>query len=202
MLLLDIGLPMIAVYWPPALLAFLPVVLIESYAGQRILRTNFVRPLGASAVANLFSTLLGIPITWFVLALIEVIAFGTARGFATPAQKLYAVTIQSPWLMPYGEQFPWIVPVAAAVLSIPMYAMSVISEFVIARFFFRSTPRKLIWRWQLAGNAFSYAFLVGLFIVISYFGDYFPWLYKPFQPVMDFLVDLIFSIATLVVGST
>jgi hypothetical protein len=188
---------MIAVYWPPAWLAFIPVVLIEGFAGFRILRVNFGRVIVASTVANLFSTLLGIPLTWFALALIELLAFGSARGFETPLQKLYAVTVQSPWLMPYGEQSPWIVPVAAAVLSIPMYVMSVLSEYIITRFFFRSVLRKRILRWQLVGNASSYVFLIGLFVVIFYFGDQFQWLFKPFQRIMEFLVELIFRIATL-----
>src|SRR2546421_352437 len=188
---------MIAAYWPPAWLAFVPVVLIEALVGLRILRANFMRVVVASAVANLFSTLLGIPLTWFALALIELFAFGSARGFETPLQKLYAVTVQSPWLMPYGEQSPWIVPVAAAVLSIPMYVMSVLSEYVITRFFFLSVARKKVFRWQLVGNAFSYVFLIGLFVVIFYFGDHFQWLFKPFQGIMEFLVELIFRIATL-----
>jgi hypothetical protein len=198
--LLDIGVPMIAVYWPPAWLAFIPVVLIEGFAGLRILRIKFGRVVVASTVANLFSTALGIPITWFALALIELFAFGSARGFGTPLQKLYAVTVQSPWLMPYAEQSPWIVPVAAAVLSVPMYAMSVLSEYFIARFFFRSLTKKEIWRWQLIGNAFSYAFLILLFVAIFYFGDYFEWLYKPFQGVTIFLVELIFRIARFFQG--
>jgi hypothetical protein len=197
MLLLDIGLPMIAVYWPPAWLAFVPVVLIEAFVGLRILRLGFTRIVVASAVTNLFSTLLGIPLTWFALALIELLAFGSARGFESPLQKLYAVTVQSPWLMPYSEQSPWIVPVAAAVLSIPMYVMSALSEYIIARFFFRSVPRKKVFRWQLVGNACSYVFLIGLFVVVFYFGDYFQWLYKPFQGIMEFFVELIFRIATL-----
>lgn len=201
MLLLDIGLPMIAVYWPPAWLAFIPVVLIEAFVGLRILRVSLRRVIVASAVANLFSTALGIPITWFALALIELFAFGSARGFETPLQKLYAVTVQSPWLMPYGEKSPWIVPVAAAVLSIPMYVMSVLSEYFITRFFFRSLPRRKILRWQLIGNAFSYVFLILLFVGIFYFGDYFEWLYRPFQGVTNFLIELIFRIATLGQGA-
>ena len=201
MVLLDIGLPMIAVYWPPAWLAFIPVVLIESVVGLRILRLGFSRIVIAAAVANLFSTLLGIPVTWFALALIELFAFGSARGFETPLQKLYAVTVQSPWLMPYGERSPWIVPVAAAALSIPMYIMSVVSEYVVARFFFRSVTRTKVFRWQLAGNAFSYIFLIGLFVVIFYFGDHFEWLFKAFQGVTNFLIELIFRIATLGKGA-
>jgi hypothetical protein len=75
---------MIAVYWPPAWLASIPVVLIEGFAGFRILRVNFGRVIVASAVANLFSTLLGIPLTWLALALIELLAFGSATW--TPFQ--------------------------------------------------------------------------------------------------------------------
>jgi len=194
MLLLDIGLPMIAVYWPLAWLAFIPIVLVEAYIGFRTLDIRFGRAVIASTVANLFSTLLGIPLTWFVLALLELLAFGSARGFETPFQKIYAVTVQSPWLMPYAEQSYWMIPVAAVVLSIPMYAMSVLSEYVIARRLFQTIDRKLIWRWQLKGNALSYALLVCVIIGVTLFGDYFGWLYKPFAAIINFIIDLLFRI--------
>ncbi len=200
MLLFDIGLPMISVYWPPAWLAFVPIVLVEAYVGFRIPGIRFGRALIASAVANLFSTLLGIPITWFALALIELLWFGSARGFETPLQKIYSVTVQSPWLMPYAEQAIWIVPVAAAVLSIPMYAMSVLSEYAIVRRFFPTVERKLIWRWQLKGNALSYVLLICIIIGVIWLGDYFGWLYKPFEVIINFIVDMIFRIASALMG--
>jgi hypothetical protein len=201
-LFLDIGLPMIAVYWPPAWLAFVPIVLIEALVGFRTLAVRSGRVVIASAIANLFSTLLGIPMTWFVLALIELLGFGSALGFETPLQKVYSVTVQSPWLMPYAERSRWMVPVAASVLSIPMYAMSVLSEYVIARRFFPTVARRLIWRWQLKGNALSYIFLVCVIVGVIFFGDHFGWLYKPFQGIINFFIELIFRIADALTGRT
>lgn len=200
MLLLDIGLPMIAVYWPLAWLAFIPIVLVEAYIGFRTLDVRFGRAIIASTVANLFSTLLGIPLTWFVLALIELLAFGSARGFATPLQKIYAVTVQSPWLVPYEEHFHWMVPVAAVVLSIPMYVMSVLSEYLIVRRLLPTIDRKLIWRCQLKGNALSYTLLVCVIIGAISLGDYFGWLYKPFEAIINFIIELLFRLAGALKG--
>src|SRR5437879_349487 len=97
----DVGLPMIAVYLPPAWLALIPIILIEARIGAKMLDVARGRLLIASAVANSVSTLLGLPLAWLALATIEGVFFGTARGLDTSIHRVYAVTIQAPWLIPY-----------------------------------------------------------------------------------------------------
>jgi hypothetical protein len=69
--LANIGLPMVAVYLPPAWLALLPIIFIESVYGTWRYNFPFGRSLTAQSIANCFSTLIGIPITWVILVLVE-----------------------------------------------------------------------------------------------------------------------------------
>ena len=66
----DIGLPMVAVYLPPAWLALLPIIGIEAGFGCWRFKVPARRAVIAQAAANCLSTLIGLPITWVMLALI------------------------------------------------------------------------------------------------------------------------------------
>ena len=97
----------LAVMWPPAWLLLLAIVPVEGYFARRILSLDWRSALGLSLRANLVSTLVGIPLTWFVLLLVE---FGT--GYAvyllkvdeasvpSAVQRAVAITVLAPWLGP------------------------------------------------------------------------------------------------------
>jgi hypothetical protein len=86
----NVGLPMICVYWPSAWIALVPIVLIEAWVGTRLLKIPFGSVLKTAFLGNFVSTLVGIPVTWLVLALIEFLFFGRAEGLQTIPHKLYA----------------------------------------------------------------------------------------------------------------
>lgn len=197
----NIGLPMIYLYWPPAWLALIPIVLIEAFVGVRILRKSFRQSVCAASAANLSSTLLGIPLTWMALALAEALYFSEAKGLDTLALKAYAVTVQAPWLIPYEEDFIWIVPLAAIVLSLPFWAMSAISEYVIVKRFFPGSQPRLLWRWMWRGNAASYLLLVSLVLGLPCLESCFGWVYEVSQPITDGLVQTVFTLARLLAGA-
>jgi len=97
----DIGLPMVAVYLPPAWLCFIPIVVLEASVGVVRAKLPMPRALIAQAVANGLSTGVGLPVTWIVLAVIQLNCCGGAIGLDSLAKRAYAVTIQAPWLIPY-----------------------------------------------------------------------------------------------------
>jgi hypothetical protein len=183
----NTGLPMICVYWPSAWVAFIPIVIIESWVGVRLLKRPFGSCLKAAFVGNLISTLIGIPITWFVLLLIEGGLSGQAQG------KLYAVTIQSPWLIPYEkyeQDLYWTVPAAAFVLSIPFYLMSVLTEAPIANWFLTGVPRQEVFRWAHWGNAASYAFLFLVIVALCSIAELGERIFPLFNPLTDFVAEV------------
>ena len=70
-ILANIGLPMVAVYLPFAWFALVPIIFIEAGYGARRYHLSFRRALLAQAIANSFSTVIGIPMTWFAIVLVS-----------------------------------------------------------------------------------------------------------------------------------
>src|SRR5690349_8117178 len=101
--LANMGVPMIAIYWPPAWLAFVPVVAIEAWWARRVLGNSWRKAITSTFVANAVSTLVGIPIVWCIWAAFQLRFFGTALGLDSPAEQVYAVTVQASWLIPYEQ---------------------------------------------------------------------------------------------------
>jgi hypothetical protein len=190
----DIGLPMVAIYLPPAWLCFVPIVLIEAYVGIARHGLPRNRALVAQAVANALSTGIGLPVTWILLAIIQLTCCGTALGLGSLMTRAYAVTIQAPWLIPYESDLGWMVPVAFVSLSVPFYAMSVLSEHCVIRRFFPEQDRRVIWAWVCQGNILSYALLVAVMLLAWAWPAAFEQVSSFFAPVTRAIFGLVYRI--------
>ena len=193
----DIGVPMIAVFLPPMWLAFIPIVLLEALLLARLLDVSFGRAVTPSLLSNLASTLVGIPLMWFVLALAEMICCGEARGLTTFSAKLYAVTVQAPWLIPYERDLRWMVPSALAVLAIPCFVASVIVEAPVNQYFLRDTEKRSLWRATAIANACSYMLLALLIWPALKLANHMPGF---FEPIGEWIVETTFKVAGALTG--
>ncbi len=158
----DIGIPMIFLTLPGMVAALVPVVLLE----MRVLGKRLDLPpkmaFKVSAWANIFTTFLGIPLTWILLTLFEMLTGGgQAYGLETPLTKLLAVTWQAPWLIPYeaDKNLYWMVPSAVVWLLIPSFFMSWWLEYRVARRMLKDTKRELLKSAMLRANLLSYCLL-------------------------------------------
>lgn len=124
----NIGVPMVAVFLPPLWLSLVPVIAIEAWAVTRLLGLSPKKSVAGVALGNVLSTLVGVPLMWAILATVQGVFAGGARGLATVGQKIYAVTVQAPWLIPYEEDLGWMIPLALLVLAVPAYLLSVLIE--------------------------------------------------------------------------
>lgn len=131
----NAGLPLIFLIWPGMGLMLLPVVALETFILRRALGTSLKRTLLIVVTANLVSTALGIPLTWGVLALLQLLTRGgsTSVDVDTLVGKLLAVTWQAPWLMPYDGHGDWMVPAAALALLVPFFFASWFIEYFVSR---------------------------------------------------------------------
>lgn len=127
---------------PPMWLAFIPIVLLEALVLAKLLALSFGRAVIPALFSNLASTLIGVPLVWLVLAVLEMICCGDAKGLTTFGAKLYAVTVQAPWLIPYEQDLPWMVPCALAVIAIPCFVASVVIEAPINKHLLRYADRR------------------------------------------------------------
>src|SRR5262249_23074227 len=176
LMLANIGLPMVAVYLPFAWFALVPIIFIEAGYGARRYHLSFRRAFLAQAIANGFSSVIGIPMTWIAIVLIQV---AIVPGGIGPA-----------WLLP--DPSWWSVALAVAVLTVVFYFMSLVTEgFVVARFF-GEVPRQTVRRWVIQSNAITYVLL----LVLLSAGLLAPKVSSPMvnllQPVNDRLIDGVF----------
>jgi len=163
--LADIGLPTVALYLPFAWFALVPIILIEAGYGARRYNLSFRRAFLAQATANCLSTVIGIPITWLVIVLVQ---FFTTQSGTGPA-----------WLLPDPPW--WTVAAAIAVLTVLFYLMSVATEGLVVAWFFGEVARKTIRRWVTQANAITYTLLLALILA----GFVVPKISQPMVRVME-----------------
>ncbi len=154
----DAGVPMLVLIWPAFWLLLAPIVLVEASVASRQLGLPRKSALAASLAANAVSTLAGVPVTWGILAALEMVVTGggSAFGLSTLYTRVFAVTAQAPWLIPYEHDLYWMIPTAAAVLLVPFFFMSVFVEGLVMRRFFKG-DRDSVKRWSRNANAITYA---------------------------------------------
>jgi hypothetical protein len=135
MFLLNMGLPMI---FPSLLLmtaALVPVIFVEAFSIKKLLRTNFKKALVPVLIANLVTTFMGIPVTWFLLTLLEFASVSVLGAFTDGNiwTKTFSVTLGAPWVAPGHNDEQWIILGAMLFLLLPYGIMSWWVEFKIVQ---------------------------------------------------------------------
>ncbi len=72
-------------------------------------------------------------------------------------QRLYAVTLQAPWLIPYQDHMAWMIPAASLVLLLPFYVGSVFVEYWVLKVRWHAAGQSPKIRGVMLANALSYA---------------------------------------------
>ncbi len=158
----NAGVPMIFLTLPGMALALLPVIFLEMRVLDKCLGLTPRLAFKVSAWANLLTTVVGVPLTWAILTVLEgVTGGGRAYGIDTPAKKLLAVTWQAPWLIPYeaDHNLYWMVPAAMMWLLVPTFFMSWWLEYLTAARMLRDADRTRLKSAMFRANLLSYAFL-------------------------------------------
>lgn len=156
----NMGMPMILVMIPAFALSIIPIILIEAVYLSRKIHLTWGVAGKATTIANLVSTILGIPATWFLLVVIQ-IATGGSSSYGTQSffEKVIAVTWQAPWLIPYEGDLHWMIPTAALVLLIPFYFVSWYSEYWITKKILKEIEPALVKKTVRDANAITYSLL-------------------------------------------
>ncbi|HXG58787.1 MAG TPA: hypothetical protein VNL91_07170 [Thermoanaerobaculia bacterium] len=149
---------MIFVTMPMMVSALVPVIAIEALILTRRLRSPFWATTACASLSNLLSTLIGIPLTWSLLAGIQLLtgggraydALNTLRG------RLLAVTWQAPWLIPYESELHWMIPFAILVLLVPFFFASYAIESAVHTRFLVSQTSATVGQATFLANLVSY----------------------------------------------
>lgn len=157
----NAGVPMIFLVMPAFAIAIVPIVIIESvYLAKKLKISGRVAGKTAT-ISNLVSTLVGIPLTWILLVVIQLLTGGDkAYGLISILDKILAVTWQAPWLIPYESDLHWMVPVAGLVLLVPFFFVSWWSEYLVSKKLLKETEAVTTNRAVRNANLITYGLLI------------------------------------------
>jgi len=147
--------------------ALIPVILIETPFVRRHFRVPFRRALSLSAIANVISTLVGIPVAWLLFVILT-IPIGLGADHFVHGQSTIS-WIWSECLM-LGARYripPQTEFLASMVLVAPYYFASVFLErWAIQNWTGIVADSRPLLRTSFQMNLVSYAFLVGAFLLV------------------------------------
>lgn len=156
----NAGLPMIVLVVPAMLWALIPIIVVEAFYLEKSLDLPRATAAKCAAISNAISTIIGVPLTWLALVIIQMITGGgQAYGLDSFFYKMLAVTWQAPWLIPYESDLDWMVPIAGLSLLVPFFFVSWWIEYLIVRFFVTNRSHDLIKRKVRNANLISYGLL-------------------------------------------
>ena len=172
----NAGLPMIVIAMPLMLSALIPIIGIEAYIIKRKLNLSFRDAMVSSATANVISTIIGVPITWGILYLMQIsialmlggISSGYS-GFTMGAffQKFLTVIWESPWLLNSRDTY-WMIPTAQLILLVPFFFSSWKIEYFVVKRINRQLQLRAINLTCFRANLITYLLLalVVIFVLI------------------------------------
>ncbi len=170
----NMGVPMIFITLPVMLVALIPIIGIEAYVLLERLGLSFWKSVEVASAANFGSTVIGTPVTWFLLLLVDLFAGGgSGYGIGTAKAKFLTVTLGAPWLPPYEDKtMNWIVPAAGFVLLIPFFFASWLIEYKVGIWILDEMNADNVSSAVLMGNLITYGILAALVAAVTLY-EYF-----------------------------
>jgi hypothetical protein len=136
-LLADAGIPMIALTLPLMLMLLVPVVVIEGFLCKKWLRLTNWEALKSNTVANLVSTIIGVPLAWALMLGLQFAAMATVDqklkflNSNSPLATVVAFLLHSAWIPPAEGTNVWWIPTAILVLLVPFFIASYGIEYLV-----------------------------------------------------------------------
>ncbi len=156
----DAGVPMIFIIMPVLGLSIIPIIVIEAAYLCKKLELNASVAAKTACTSNLVSTVVGVPLTWLLLVLVEiVVGGGKAFGLSTTAGKILSFTLQAAWLIPYESDLHWIIPAASLVLLVPFFFVSWWTEYLVSKKMLKGYPAHKIKLEVRNANIITYSLL-------------------------------------------
>ena len=168
----NAGVPMLFLLSPFLGLSLFPIIIGEGFLLSRRTRVGGVQPYVKSLVANLFSTLIGIPVSWVLMVTLEIILFWPhamqLRNLDETSYSFLQLACCSAWMdnVPYNT-LSWRIPAASIVLLLIFFVVSVYSEAIAYWLIDRKSGWKRAFHLSFQLNTLSYLCL--LFIPVWLF---------------------------------
>ena len=171
---------MIFVQMPGMVCALIPIIILEALLIRRWLSLSYRDAFKGITFANLASTIVGVPLAWLAMLLIE---FAVLLPVALAADHWHW-KMQSPvlgvlgfflsiaWLGPVDRHLYWMIPAASALLLVPSFVVSVWFERRICLHSWSGVSPLLVRRGVFNANVASYGLLFVMacgWLAVEYF---------------------------------
>lgn len=151
----------------PGMVAVLPIViLVEGLVYRNSLNVKPSRAFSASASSNLLSTLIGVPVAWAIMLAVELTLYPidyVARHFdwklTSPVAEAVTFILSMAWLPPMGKGHKWLIPIAASLLLVPSFFVSVWIERRICSSLWKGEEADRVRKAVVRANVMSYCML-------------------------------------------
>ena len=151
---------MIFLAMPALIISIVPIIFIEALYIAKKLLFSIEKAAKTSVLSNIGSTLVGVPLTWGILVLVQMLTGGgSAHGLDTIQDKILAVTLQAAWLIPYESEMHWMIPAAGLVLIVPFFLASWLTEYYIAKIMHADIEASLLKQCMFYANLFTYSLM-------------------------------------------
>lgn len=166
-MLANAGVPMIFIHWPLMVCALVPVIILEALMIRRWVSLSFRDAFIGIGKANVFSTLVGVPLAWLAMFALEfavMLPFGLAADkwkweIDGPVWQVLGFLFSVAWLGPAEGSLHWMVPAAVALLLVPCFYLSVVLERRSCTRTWTAADPTHVRRGVFAANVASYALL-------------------------------------------
>lgn len=180
---------MIFITLPGMVLLLRPIIGAEAAFVIRRTALQKGKVLWATALANVLSTIVGVPLTWGALFLCEMgVGFGLSftklanSSWSGPLSEIVGTLLTAPWIAPADKSASWAVPLAALVLLVPFFFVSVWVEQMVMEHFLPVTTAdaappaevndKVLRRAVRGANLLSYGFMFSFATAWLFWGMY------------------------------
>lgn len=158
--LANTGIPMVYFAGVPLLLSLVFVVYVEVKLVRRLLHVPWWRTAAAVGLANVISTLVGVPIAMIVVGIIDVLHDpGVVDRYVENAGWIFLFA--TPETEPRGGALA----LAALLLLIPFYAMSALIEGTVIALLWKREDLARVMRVSFLANAATYACYAAYWLV-------------------------------------
>jgi len=165
-MLADVDIPMMFIRWPLMICALNPVIIVEALLVRRWAQLSYRDALIDVTKANLHSTLAGLPLAFLAIFAIQMVVLISVAGVAEQRHWNLESLQDSPFVRIVeftlgiaGQQDDaayWQIPLAAALLLIPSFYVSVWVERFICRRAWPNSDVSAVRRGVFRANLASY----------------------------------------------
>lgn len=167
----NAGVPMIFLTFPVMIFALIPIILIEAGILKKFLKITYKKAFLSFGLANLVTTIIGFPLSWGLLLVLELLTTGGScgPGFHNIGTSIITVIVEAAWICPWEEHLFWMVPIAFIICLIIAFLISVWIEYLIIKRIFKNFDNKKVKKIVIIANSITYGLLIVLNLVYLFF---------------------------------